>query len=136
MTVYLPDDLHERVKAAGDLNVSAICQAALESELVHRQTLAKLDVGLERIVVETDELGDAAFTGTHLHSEDLGGDGDLAIYLTKRHRIAVHAAMRSGVGLETFDGFEAFAHAYRDRPAMVSSVAGALGQEHVTELDI
>jgi post-segregation antitoxin (ccd killing protein) len=134
MSIYLPDELHESVKAHDDLNVSAVCQAALETELQRREALAKLDAEMERIVVHVEDRGDVAFTGTVLANEDYG---TTVVYLTKRKRIAVYAEDRSGDGaLETFDSFDEFAREFDGRPGLVSEVATELGEEYVTELDI
>jgi hypothetical protein len=54
MNIYLPDDLHERVKAVEDLNVSAICQAALEAELLRRSGLGPTTPAEDLALVDDD----------------------------------------------------------------------------------
>ena len=81
MTIYLPDDLAETVKEHDDLNVSAVCQDALRRELARREEIAKLDSGMERVVVYVEEPyeSDVAFVGKLLHHSDRE---DSAAYLT------------------------------------------------------
>ena len=47
--VYLPDDLHDRARAAG-LNVSEVTQLALERELDRLDRLAAMDTFLEELL--------------------------------------------------------------------------------------
>ena len=50
--VYMPDDLHERARAAG-LNVSELAQKAVEHELDRRDRLAAMDAFLRELGQET-----------------------------------------------------------------------------------
>lgn len=60
MTVYIPDELYEEVKADPELNASAVCQAALRKELERRQ-------GMERIVLfDASRNAPVAFRGRKL----------------------------------------------------------------------
>jgi hypothetical protein len=54
MQVYLPDDLHRRVKEQ-QLPVSEILQDAVRRELSRREKLAALDSYLEELVAEVGE---------------------------------------------------------------------------------
>lgn len=54
MQVYLPDELHGAVKAAG-LPVSEILQEALRRELARREKLAALDEYVEALSAEVGE---------------------------------------------------------------------------------
>jgi len=136
MTIYLPDELAERVKEHADLNVSAICQDALRRELTRREELAKLDQGMERIVVFDDQLGsDVAFVGKELYYG--ARQMEVSAYLTRRHRIAIYN--HTAHALYQFDSFDDLAAdpGWRDGdPALVAAVAAELGEEHVIELDI
>jgi hypothetical protein len=129
MTIYLPDDLAAQVKEHPDLNASAVCQDALRHELARRAEVAKLTKGMERIVVQL-ESGEAAFTGTSLPSDH----SDMAVYLTKRQRIAVYDEDRQDLG--QYDTFDEFAEAFDGLPELVADVAAAVGENYVIELDI
>ena len=133
MTIYLPDDLAEMVKGHTDLNVSAVCQDALRRELTRREELAKLDKGMQRVVVFDDEMGaDVAFTGKQLHHSYRPEE---TVYLTQRHRLAVYS--HEAQALHQYDSFEDLAEMYRDgQPEFLAAVAAALGEDHVVELDI
>lgn len=133
MTIYVPDDLAELVKEHSDLNVSAVCQDALRHELARRDQLAKLDRGMERVVtyVEKPYGGDVAFIGKMLHYQDRP---ETAVYLTQKHRIAVEDIERQE--LHQYNSFDDFADECAGSPELVSAVAAALGEKHVTELDI
>jgi post-segregation antitoxin (ccd killing protein) len=137
MTIYLPEDLAEKVKDHADLNVSAVCQDALRRELTRRAELEKLDEGMERVKVYIDRLGsDAAFVGKVLYATDHPW-GNLTAYLTRRHRIAIYND--DAQDLVQFDSFDDLAAdpGWRDNdPELVGAVAAALGEEFVIELDI
>jgi post-segregation antitoxin (ccd killing protein) len=136
MTIYLPDRLAEEVKEHDDLNVSAVCQLALRRELTRRKELAKLDEGMERVVVFDDQLGsEVAFVGRELYYNNR--PYEVTAYLTRRHRIAIHNHTQQA--LNQFDSFDDLAAdpGWRDGdPMLVAAVAAALGEEHVIELDI
>jgi post-segregation antitoxin (ccd killing protein) len=139
MTIYLSDELHERVKADGGLNVSAVCQEALERELGVRQELAKQDGNMERVEVTVDRDGEMftfAFQGTLLHLFNHGSDGSTTVYLTRRHRIAVHTELGATQTLEDFDSLDALEADGSFDPTFIATVAGALGDERPIELDI
>jgi post-segregation antitoxin (ccd killing protein) len=132
MTIYLPDDLAEKVKGHEDLNVSSICQAALRAELNHREALANLGDGMERVELYDEGHGrDVAFYGKSVAYEQ---HTEQEAYLTKRKRIAV--VDPNHLGLHDFDTFEEFAEEYSEMPRFVSDVAAAIGKPHVTLLDI
>lgn len=141
MTIYLPDDLAAMVKDHTDLNVSAVCQAALRDELTRREELAKLDKGMKRVEVYIDARGaDVAFVGKELHYDRLNtgrGVHDMTAYLTRRHRIAIYD--NDAQALYQFDSFDELASdpVWRDgSPDFVSALAESLGEKHVIELDI
>lgn len=134
MTIYLPDDLAEQVKAESDLNTSAVCQKALRSELGHRSELAKLDVNMERVEHYIGETGlTVAFYGVLL-----AADQYLTVYLTKRHRIAVYdESDHTLVDFDTFDDFDI--EMYHRDPQLqmfIAEVGQALGHDSVVELDL
>lgn len=139
VTVYLPDDLGEKVKAA-DINVSAVCQEALQEELIRQEALAKLDKGMERIELELGLDGEAvknAFYGKELAFKEYGSEADATIYLTQRHRIAVFHTWDENATLDVYDDFDA---AERQDPesdaGLLAQAAAALGEERVVFLDI
>jgi len=131
MTIYVPDDLAEVVKEHADLNVSAVCQDALRRELVRREELAKLDKGMERHVMFTEDRGQVAFVAKQVFYNDRY---EISAYITRRHRIAVSVKDE----LYEWDSFEDIAcdPNWAGSPGLVAAVAEALGEEHVTELDI
>lgn len=139
MTIYLPDDLYARVKAA-DLNASAVCQRALTDELERRERLAELDAGMERHEVYTREGFVVAFTGRLLVvADNIRGVRDgTAAYLTRKHRIAVYdendEALDQYNSLEEMTGSALTGSA--PAPELVSAIADALSEKYVIELDI
>ena len=132
MTIYLPDDLADLVKAHDDLNVSAVCQDALRRELSRREHLAALGKGMERIELYLGEDGDqhVAFTGKEVYCDD---EQAVMAYVTRRHRIAVFFAPHGE--LTQYDTFADLADDVHDAE-LLTSVAAALGVDHVIELDI
>jgi len=133
MTIYLPDDLAETVKEHDDLNVSAVCQDALRRELARREEIAKLDSGMERVVVYVEEPyeSDVAFVGKLLHHSYRE---DSAAYLTRRHHIAVYHERQQK--LYQYDTFDDLRDDVEDDSELLAGVAAALGEKHVVELDI
>jgi hypothetical protein len=55
LSIYVSDDLGERVRAAGELNVSATCQAALRRELEMIEARAAATTDLDRMAVRLRE---------------------------------------------------------------------------------
>ena len=130
MTIYVPEDLAEKVKAHADLNVSAVCQDALRRELVRREELAKLDKGMERHLMYTEDRGQVAFVGKQVFYNDRY---EMSAYITRRHRIAVSVSDE----LYEWNSFEDIANDpnWAGSP-VIAALAEALGEEHVIELDI
>ncbi len=56
--VYLPDDLHDRARAAG-LNVSEVTQLALERELDRVDRLSAMDAFLDDLISESGPASEA-----------------------------------------------------------------------------
>lgn len=131
MTIYVPDDLAELVKEHDDLNVSAVCQDALRRELARREELAKLDKGMERHVMYTEDRGQVAFVAKQVFYNDRH---EISAYITRRHRIAVAT---SGELFE-WDSFDDFVNDpnWQGTEELTAALAEALGEEHVIELDI
>ena len=140
MTIYLPDDLSEMVKEHADLNVSAVCQSALRRELARREELAKLDKGMERVVHYVEGRGDIAFTGHLVYASERVPE--YSAYITRRHRIAIFANDAQALyEFDSFDDLTAPGSGWSENgdyaaQELVAAVAEALGEEHVTELDI
>ena len=132
MTVYLPDDLHERVKAQPDLNVSAVCQQALSRELDRLGYLDRLDHGEWLDVTLDTAAGRVVFTGQLLATEDYSEYP--AVYLTSRHRYAVVVAERGEEAVYDFDSLD---EALKDLPVQVIADARrAVGDDTPIRLDI
>ncbi len=136
MTIYVPEDLAELVKGYDDLNVSAVCQAALRQELARREELATLDKGMKRVEVFVDRLGsDVAFVGKEVYRSNKLPER--YAYITKRHRIAIYDP--DAQELYQFDTFDELAddEAWKHNDGeLVAAVAAAVGEKHVMELDI
>ena len=128
-TIYLSDALAAQLNDLKDrINMSAVCQAALEREIVMITMANDADA-----VQYTDEDGVThEFYGTKIAWEE-DNHGAVDVYITKRERIAVVA---DGETLSVFDTFEEFAEAVSGRPFVVSSVADHLKVAWVDVLDI
>ena len=140
MNIYVQDDLAERVRSIKDLNVSSVCQSALESEVDRREAAAKLRDGMKRVEVYVDEHegreinGDLAFVGREIANDRR----NITAYLTDGNRIAVydHDPMRLYV-YETFSDFAADdGVGMSNHPDLVADVAQELGEKRIIELDI
>ncbi len=155
VTIYLPDELGERVKKA-DLEVSRICQGALTREVENREAekSAKKKGKFKRIEVEVGDpdkqaLVTKAFEGEWL-VEDLkftpedwgqpsGGDVEWNVALTKGGRIAIHCQLGPH-GANFLNVYESLGDAASgDDPVpeeVLATAAAAMGVERVIELDI
>lgn len=132
MTIYFPDDLGERIKAAEGLNVSGVCQAAVEQELDLREHLAQLGENMERVVAQTENRGHVAFTGRFIGAKF----GEVTVYLTRREQLAVLYDDRSGAGqLDVYETFDDFENAWGAEP-WVQEIGAELGYDRPIELDI
>lgn len=151
VTIYLPDDLAERVRAAG-VSMSPVCQAALEKEVTRMTSLAAVQQQMNRIEVEVgDKRGERihrqAFIGTWLvppgddnRSDNPTHDAGAAygVALTQKQKIAVyswHVNGRWGPFLAVYDSL---AEAEEDGiPSnILAEAADSLGEDFVIELDI
>jgi len=135
MNIYVPDNLATEVRdELGDANVSGICQDALKAELKRARTRAKIGAeGFERVEVYDSQYGngrDVAFQGREIgYASYL----DQTAYLTPKGSIAVYSRKREE--LSVYGDFEDFAAGgHPDR--LVGSVAVALGEKWIAELDI
>ena len=138
MTISVPDDLYEIVKAA-DFNASAVCQGALRDHVERLQRLAELGEGMERVEVYLERLNsNAAFTGRLLAMTDGRRINATAFaYLTSRNRIVIYNDDTQD--LDEFDTFDELASdpAWRDgSPEFIAAIAEALGEKYIIELDI
>ena len=133
MTIYVPDDLATEVRAElGDANISAICQAALRAELDRAKARAEVTKeGFERVEVYDENRGhDVAFQGREIGSANYH---DQIAYLTANGAIAVYDSHDQR--LHVYDGYGAFAEDHQP-DGLLASVAEALGENYVEELDI
>jgi hypothetical protein len=137
MTIYVPDDLAEQVKAElGDANISAICQAALRAELDRAEARAKVDAEAERIELWDGDRGrKVAFQGHRVT-----GDSGFDVYVTPKGGVVVSVPGAISGGLDIYEDFGEFAASLdmeRDgSSALAAEVADALGEEYTEELDI
>jgi len=109
LTIYIPDELRDRLRAVDGLNVSAICQASLDAALTRRE--AQMDAiaeGTKTIEVSVggldDDLVEVTFDGRWLVPPDRdvtraaidgpGADNGVfwGVAVTAQGRIAVYAA--------------------------------------------
>ena len=137
MTISVPDDLYEIVKAA-DFNASKVCQRALRDHVERLQRLAELGEGMQRVEVYLERLNsDAAFTGRLLAMTDGRRNITVWAYLTSRNRIVIYNDDTQD--LDEFDTFDELAsdRAWRDgSPEFIAAIAEALGEKYIIELDI
>src|SRR5215207_5262051 len=93
VNVYLPDDLGERAKAAGELNLSGLLQGALRDELDRREALASLlDGELPEHELDLEDRNGNHYVGV-IHGKLLAeGRHDELVYLTDDERVLVYDA--------------------------------------------
>jgi hypothetical protein len=118
----------------GDTNVSAICQAALRDELNRQKARAEIDAeGYERVeVYDEKKERDVTFQGRQIgYASYL----DQTAYLTPKGIIAVYAADKGDGELYIYPDYERFA-ADEQPEELLASVAAALGEKYVEELDL
>lgn len=138
MTIYVPDDLAAQVKTElSDVNVSAICQAALRAEL--RRTEARAALGpddFERIQLDIKSFNrepksrPIAFQGRELAHATYH---DQTAWITPKGVIVVHDGHNNVAWSYAHYG----AFAADGQPAeLATGVAVALGKEYVEELEI
>jgi hypothetical protein len=140
MSIYIQDELGERVKAA-TMNISAVCQQALGEELDRQERRTRLTQDMERVEVPIDSSDEldrwGAFYGRLLYEEEEGDQVKavaVSAYLTRRHRIAVYDDLNRQ--LHQYDNYQEFARSQARHSAMVAKVAEQLGERYVEELDI
>jgi post-segregation antitoxin (ccd killing protein) len=150
VTIYLADDLAERVRAAG-ISMSPVCQAALEKEVQNMTQLAEKEHQMERIEVNLARRGapddneyTAAFVGRWLlppnddnryTAYDHGAACGIA--LTQKNKIAVytwHVNGRWRPFLEVCDDLAAAQKQFKIGSSFIRVAAAAIGG--VVELDI
>ncbi len=152
VTIYLPDDLAERVRAAG-VSMSPVCQAALEKEVKHVTNVAELHKQMGRIEVnlrrpngEEGEEYMAAFTGRWLvepsddnrYTENDNGAA-CGIAVTGKDQIAVytwHVNGGWGPALEIFDSLGDAQRRSDMSEEFLAQAAEEMGEDFVSELDI
>ena len=129
-TIYLPDELASEVKEQlEDVNISAICQAALRHELDKRKARAKFSAdGFERVEAwDESRQAQVAFQGRAI---GYGEKVETTAYLTARGAIAIvddtHFELRIRQQFSDLD----------EEPALMTQIAEALGEQYVLELDI
>jgi len=71
VTIYLPDDLHARVKGA-DLAMSPICQQALADELDRRDRNMQATTELEQVAARLRDTQDDDYEKDNAHGREIG----------------------------------------------------------------
>ncbi len=141
VTIYLPDELAERVRAAG-VSMSPVCQRALLEEVREMEATQELKDREERIVVPVGEPAtERAFYGTWLVRPDPDESNDRGYYwgvaLTRNGQIAVHVQQVYELAPPEFAVYSDLDEAADDVPDEVLALAAAeLGQTRPIELDI
>ena len=138
VSIYLPEPLHDRVKELGsELNVSGICQGALEAEVNRREEHRRREQGMERIGVEVrDRTGDVTlwFVGKLLLDRAVdGAEEQVDIYRTKKGRYAAY--WPEGRVLRDTDDLNGLADLGID-PTYLQEVAERMGEPRDFDIDI
>jgi post-segregation antitoxin (ccd killing protein) len=146
MTIYLPDDLAKMVKAQVNLNVSKVCQGALEHELSRRKALAG---GMERHVFRVNGYAsvipgvdlpkessrEVAFTAKEIASDTRATSQPWTAYLTIQGKIALWDDNGGLIVFPSVDDLRA-SDLSNSRPDVVAEIAKAYNQDCVIDLDI
>jgi post-segregation antitoxin (ccd killing protein) len=150
VTIYLPDDLAERVRASG-ISMSPVCQRALQEEVEKMQATEQLKAREERILVEVAGPGDVSidkvFYGTWLVHPDQDESRTAEEYwdrgaywgvaLTRQGQIAVYVQHCNDLWppkLEVYPDLDDAAEVLP--PDIFAAAAQELGQSRPIELDI
>jgi post-segregation antitoxin (ccd killing protein) len=146
MTIDLPDDLVKMVKAQVNLDVSKVCQGALEHELSRRKAVAG---GMERHVFRVNGYAsvipgldlpkessrEVAFTAKEIARDTRATGQPWTAYLTEGGKIALWDDNGGLIVFPTLDDLRASGWS-DSRPDVVAEIAEALGPRHVIKLDI
>jgi hypothetical protein len=146
VTIYLPDELAERVRASG-VSMSPVCQRALQEEVEKMQATEEMKAREEHIVVEVGGIGDTliqkAFYGTWLVHPDPDESNDWGYYwgvaLTRNGQIAVYVQQvneRQPPELHVYPSLDDAEAAAAMPPNVLAVAAQELGQTRPIELDI
>lgn len=142
VTIYLPDELAERVKASG-VSMSPVCQRALQQEVEKMQTTQDLEARQERIVVDVGEPPiQKAFYGTWLIHPDPDESNERGYYfgvaLTRNGQIAVHVQHVNEYRPPELLVYSSLDEAAADEvpDEIVALAARELGEDRPIELDI
>jgi post-segregation antitoxin (ccd killing protein) len=132
LTIYAPDELAGQVRdELGEANISGICQAALRDELERSRARAKLAEESGRIELWDGNHG-IAFTGREV---DSAPTGEWVAYVTPKGGVVIHVPGAISGAVSTYADFEEFADS-EPRGGLLETVADALGEKYVEELDI
>jgi hypothetical protein len=142
ITVYLPDDLAERVRASG-ISMSPVCQRALQEEVEKMKATEDVKAGEERIVVEVSDTHiEKAFYGTWLVHPDPNQTNEMGYYwgvaLTRNGQIAVYVQHVNDFRPPELLVYPSLNAAEADGvpPGLLAVAAQELGQSRPIELDI
>ncbi|HWX88339.1 MAG TPA: hypothetical protein VNX67_09195 [Solirubrobacteraceae bacterium] len=130
ITVYLPDDIGKRAKAADpELNLSRLLRDAVEEELARRERVAGMQEGAREYELDLETPDGNAYTGVltgTLIAEDSRG---VTLYLTTDERVMAYDH-EGGTVVETED-----AEVWRDSDLdTYLAVCDALGQKARVEV--
>jgi hypothetical protein len=133
ITVYLPDELGHWAKEAG-LNLSRILRGEVEAERKRAAARAKISAeGFQRVeVYDSQEDRYFAFQGRAI-ARDRDCGRELTAWLTPKGGIAVQDEVEDR--LSTYRDYKQMAMG-GEPGGLIASVAYALGEKYVEELDI
>ena len=89
ITVYLPDEIGERAKAAPGLNLSRLLRDAVTDALQRREAMAKTLSESQEHQVGVEDKDGRFFTG-RITGSVIAISDDLTVYLTDDERVLVH----------------------------------------------
>jgi hypothetical protein len=140
VTIYLSDDLEDRVREAG-ISMSPVCQEALAEEVEQAEARSKLSDKMEpiRITLFRDWRDDstayeAEFVGQWLvYPEDWMG-----VALTERQGILCYRTQEASQGprYEVYDSIEAAAATGDWDEEVLAEAAGQLGEDFLVRLNV
>jgi len=135
ITVYLPDELGRWAKDAG-LNLSRLLRDEVQPERKRAETRAKISVGgFERIErYDSREDRHFAFQGRQICKYRDNYHNDATAWLTPKGAIAIYDDTEEH--LSTYRDYKQLAEGSGQPGGLIASVAHALGEKYVEELDI
>lgn len=93
ITVYLPDDIGERAKAA-DLPFSRLLRGAVLEELEKRAALEETLEGARTVELEIEDPRRGGVVTGRFTGREIGGSGDATVYVTEDGRVLAYDEKR------------------------------------------